>query len=364
MIKHVRKLVREKSIQVNILIRIIITLFISININNVFISVSIKIGKSMDTDWYLHLFPYINTPLFIVNFIIIFLILTRRIVKDLVKLEHGLEIIAKGDLDYRVTLDRQDELGKVAKNINRMAEQLERQIAKERKIEQSKMEMITGLSHDLRTPLTSIIGYIQLLKTESYRDQDEYTRFIQNTYNKAIHLRKLLDDLFEYTRITSVDDTQLKRKNIALDQLLEQMVFEFEPLAQENGVRIVKEIHPHPISVYVDSDKIARAIDNLMMNAIKYSVKPGIVYVRLENNGSNTSIEIENEGAPLAEEQVSKLFDRFYKVDYSRTSEGIQAGSGLGLSIARNIAELHQGSLTLHHTNGVFLFRMTLPILN
>lgn len=364
MINYVRKLKQNKRIQVNILIRMILSLVISLGINYVFLLTSIYLGNSMESDWYSRFFPYLITPLFIVSFIGVFLFLTRNIVKDLIKLEQGLEKIAVGNLGYRVTIDRQDELGNVALNINRMAERLEAQIAKERELEQSKMEMITGLSHDLRTPLTSIIGYIQLLKTESFRDKDEYSRFVQNTYNKAVHLRKLLDDLFEYTRLTSVDDTQLNRKEIDLSQLLEQMLFEFEPLAQENGIRIVKEIAPSPTNVYVDSEKIARAIDNLLMNALKYSHKPGAIELRMEKFSTHIAIEIQNKGTPLNEDQVNKLFDRFYKVDFSRSSEGIQAGSGLGLSIARNIMELHQGSLTLHHTDDVFLFTMLLPLYN
>lgn len=364
MTEHVQKPKRKKRIQMDILLRMIISLVISICISDIFVMFSVRIGNALGSDWYLHFFPYLNLPLFVVAFIMIFLLLTRRIVKDLVKLEHGLENIADGNLGFRVAVDRRDELGNVAMNINRMAERLEEQIAKERKIEQSRMEWITGLSHDLRTPLTSIIGYIQLLKTESFRDKEEYSRFVQNTYNKAVLLRKLLDDLFEYTRLTSVDDTQLNRKDIDLFQLLEQMLFEFEPLAQENGIRLVKEIGPSPTMAFVDSDKIARAIDNLLMNALKYSFKPGTIYVRLKKLPTHITIEVQNRGTPLTKSQVSKLFDRFYKVDFSRSSEGIQAGSGLGLSIARNIAELHQGSLNLHHADDVFVFTMEIPLYN
>ena len=112
--------------------------------------------------------------LFMVIFIFAFFILTRRIVKDLIALEQGLQIISEGNLNYRVPIVRQDELGRVALNINRMTERLEQQIVKEREIEKSKMELITGISHDLRTPLTSIIGYIELLRTDSYQDKDEF----------------------------------------------------------------------------------------------------------------------------------------------------------------------------------------------
>ncbi|MDN4083516.1 sensor histidine kinase [Paenibacillus polymyxa] len=356
----IQKPKRKKRIQVNILIRMVLSLIIALAINSLLVQLFKKISNVMEWHWFRNFFPYLLTPLFMVTFIFTFLVLTRRIVRDLITLEQGLQFISEGNLHYRVPVVRQDELGRVAHNINRMTERLEQQIVKEREIEKSKMELITGISHDLRTPLTSIIGYIELLRTDSYQDKDEYTRFVQNTYNKAIHLKKLLDDLFEYTRLTSVD-THLNLRRINLFQLLDQLLFEFEPIAQENGVYIVKDIGDSSIITSVDSDKMARAIDNLLMNALKYSLKPGGICIRLQATPEQITIEVENEGIPLTQDQKEKLFDRFYKVDHSRSSEGIQTGAGLGLSIARNIVELHQGTLTLNHTNNTFIFQLNLP---
>ncbi|MFB8377808.1 sensor histidine kinase [Paenibacillus taichungensis] len=351
---------RKKKIQINILIQIILSTIAAAGFNNMLIYLSIDVFKAWEQAWFRNSLPYVITPIFILTFILTFLFLTRRMVKDIIHLEQGLQFISEGNLDYRVPVNRQDELGRVASNINHMTEQLQLQMVKERELEKSKMDMITGISHDLRTPLTSIIGYIELLRTESFQDKAEYDRFIQNTYNKATHLKKLLDDLFEYTRLTSVD-TQLDLKKVDLYQLLDQLLFEFEPLAQENGIHIVKEIGDAPVMACVDSDKIARAIDNLLMNALKYSLKPGAIHIRMSMRHDHITIQVENKGAPLTIEQKDKLFDRFYKVDYSRSSEGIQTGSGLGLSIARNIAELHQGTLTLQHTLNVFTFQLRLP---
>ncbi|WP_307543460.1 cell wall metabolism sensor histidine kinase WalK [Paenibacillus sp. W4I10] len=342
------------------LISLLISFVGSVGVNNMLIIAAAKISGRFNWPSLLYIFPYVLTPIFIVIFTLIFLFSTRKIVRDLITLEKELHFISEGNLNYRVPVNRQDELGRVASNINHMTEQLKQQIAKERELEQSKMDMITGISHDLRTPLTSIIGYIELLKSESFQDKAEYDRFIQNTYNKATHLKKLLDDLFEYTRLNAVN-TQLDLKKVDLCQLLDQLLFEFEPLAQENGVRIEKKLGDAPIMISLDSDKIARAIDNLLMNALKYSFKPGTIHVRMSVRHNHVTIEVENKGMPLTIEQKNRLFDRFYKVDYSRNSEGIQSGSGLGLSIARNIAELHQGTLTLQHTLNVFIFQLNLP---
>lgn len=359
MTKHVQKPKRQKKIQVNILIRMMISLIIAVTINNSLIFL-MKISNAWEWEWLRNFFPYFITPLFMGIFIFTFLALTRRIVKDLINLENGLQIISEGNLKYRVDVRRKDELGRVAYNINLMAERLQQQIEKERELENSKMEMITGISHDLRTPLTSIIGYIELLRTNSFQNQDEYIRFVQNTYNKATHLKKLLDDLFEYTRLTSIE-TRLDLQKIDVFQLLNQLLFEFEPIAQENGINIVKEIGDSPVTNLIDSEKIARAIDNLLMNALKYSVKPGTIRVLMKSDNKHIKIEIENKGRSLTKEQENKLFERFYKVDHSRSSEGIQTGAGLGLSIARNIIELHGGTLTLNHINNIFKFTVTLP---
>ncbi|KWX79293.1 histidine kinase [Paenibacillus riograndensis] len=357
--KTIRQPKRKKMIQINILFSMLLSLIISVSLNNLLIYFVYQAGTGMD--WLKKAFPYFITPFFLLVFTITFLGLTRRIVKDLMTLERGLQMITEGDLNHRVPVHRQDELGRVAYNINQMTERLQLQIAKERENERSKMELITGISHDLRTPLTSIIGYIELLRTKSFQDQEEYTRFVQNTYNKSIHLKKLLDDLFEYTRLNSIDTRQNVHR-IDLFQLLKQLLFEFEPIAHDNAIHIIKDIGSSPVLIYVDSDKIARAIDNLLMNALKYSVKPGAIHVRMITDPKQAAIEVENRGIPLTREQQEQLFERFYKVDHSRSSEGIQTGAGLGLSIARNIAERHGGTLTLDHVNDVFTFRLTIPI--
>ncbi|ULO04740.1 HAMP domain-containing histidine kinase [Paenibacillus sp. 19GGS1-52] len=359
MIRSVKQSKRKQKIQVNILLCMLLSLLLAVTLNNILIYFVYQIGTSMD--WLEKIFPYFITPFFIIVFIITFLILTRRIVNDLMTLERGLQTITEGELSYRVPVQRQDELGRVAFNINQMTERLEQQIAKERKAEQSKMELITGISHDLRTPLTSIIGYIELLRSNSFQDQEEYDRFVQNTYNKATHLKKLLDDLFEYTRLSSIDP-HLNAHRMDLYQLLNQLLFEFEPIAHENELHIIKEIGSTSVFSIVDSDKIARAIDNLLMNALKYSFKPGAIRIRMLTDHKQVTIEVENRGTPLTREQQDKLFERFYKVDHSRSSEGIQTGAGLGLSIARNIAELHRGSLTLNHEKDLFIFKLELPL--
>lgn len=298
---------------------------------------------------------------FVAAFICAYYFFTRRFVKDLRRLGDGLAVIAQGNLQFRVPSARMDELGKVADDINGMAEHLELLIEKERQIEISKMELITGVSHDLRTPLTSIIGYLDLLHKRAYRDDSEYDRFVGNASNKAVQLKKLVDDLFEYTRLTT-DDVKLKRETVDLRALLNQMQVEYEPIALELGVGVAAAFPSQPVFVRMDAEKVRRAVDNLLSNALKFSVKPGSVQMMLEADRTIARIVVANIGEPIAKEREILLFERFYKADDSRTSDAFPAGSGLGLSIARSIARLHGGEISFTHDAGRYAFAFELPL--
>lgn len=294
-------------------------------------------------------------------FLFFFYLFTRHIIKHFRIITDGLKLIASGDLNYRLPSDRQDELGMVARNINHMAEQLQNQLDRERQLEKSKMELITYVSHDLRTPLTSIIGYLNLLKTRTYRDQQEQERYIDNAFNKTQQLKKLIDDLFEYTRLTN-GDVRLSVQTVDFGSLLEQMVIEFEPVAKEQGITITASLHEEPAVVCIDIEKIVRSIDNLLINALKFSFKPGEIKVRLIVREGQAILSIENAGEPISKEVEAQLFDRFYKVDSARNDANRMSGSGLGLSIAQNIIELHDGRIWLRHDHGVYRFFIALPL--
>lgn len=221
------------------------------------------------------------------------------------------------------------------------------------------MELITSVSHDLRTPLTSIIGYLNLLKNDDYTNLEEHKRYIDNAYNKTLQLKKLIDDLFEYTRLTG-GTANLSFQKIDLNGLLEQIINEFEPIAQENSLTVQIIRNQTPIYGYVDSEKIVRAIDNLLMNALKFSIKPGEITVRLAEEGQHIYFSVENVGKPISKEQEQRLFERFYKADPSR-NDYHSPGAGMGLAIAQNIVELHGGTIGLNQQNGHFTFWIKLP---
>ncbi|WP_237163190.1 HAMP domain-containing sensor histidine kinase [Paenibacillus sp. BIHB 4019] len=301
------------------------------------------------------IYKFLPLGIFVLSFWFSFILMTRRTIRYFKTITDGLKAMSFGNLNYRIPLSSQDELGHVAQNINDMAEQLQSKLERERQLEKSKMELITSVSHDLRTPLTSIIGYLDLLKTHSFQDVQEQERYIDNAYNKTQQLKKLIDDLFEYTRLSD-PDVHLSFQEIDFNRLLAQLVTEFEPVAQEQNIIIKKALPAVPVIALMDTGKMVRAIDNLLMNALKFSVKPGEITVQLFVQEGRITLSIENMGQPITKEQEEQLFERFYKMQPSRNHAQMPAGFGLGLSIAKHIVELHNGRIWLNHDQGHYAF--------
>lgn len=309
-------------------------------------------------------YTYTDRPLFnliavTVLFIFYFYLFTFRKMRQIRQMSNSLNRIAEGELSVRLKSSSRDELGVVSANINTMAQRLEQQQERERKLEQSRMELITSVSHDLRTPLTSIIGYLTILKDQNVPEEADRKRYIQNTYSKTEQMRKLIDDLFQYTRLSG-GEVVLNKSSFDLVNLLEQMLNEFEPIAELQDVMIHSSWQVEPLPVYADSELIARAVDNLLMNALKFSLKPSEIKVLAGVDYHGAFVCVENNGQPITKEQEEKLFDRFYKADPSR-NDGLLPGSGLGLAITRNIVQLHGGRIWLTHEAGRFRFWVTLP---
>ncbi len=278
----------------------------------------------------------------IVVFVLSFSLLTRREVEYIEELSLGVAEITKGNLDYRVTLKTMDELGLLASRINYMGEELKLKIEEERKAEKTKSELITNMSHDLRTPLTSIMGYLRMLKDKKYEDCNQLEEYIDIAYAKSEKLKTLIDDLFAYSKLAN-DDTILYRHKLCLNDMLGQLVEELTPVAGERNMTLVRQIQNERIMVEVDPDQLVRVFENLISNAIKYGYSPGDIVIKMTSDQETVSVEISNKGDNIPQEELPYLFDRLYMVDKSRSSA--ENGSGLGLAIAKSIVDLHGGSI-------------------
>lgn len=289
----------------------------------------------------------------IITFIGLFYFLTSKKMRYIEKVSRGLVEIAKNNLDYRIKIQGKDELAKLADNINFMASELKNRIERERAAEKTKNDLITNVSHDLRTPLTSIKGYLALVKDKKYKDEMQLGEFVSIAYNKSEKLEILINDLFEYTKLSN-RAIKINKKRICLDELLEQLLEELYVICEEKNVTIKKEFHNNKVYAYIDGDKMVRVFENLLMNAIRYSLKPGEIKLKLKQENECVLVSVENKCNHIEKEDLQKLFNRFYRVDKSRSEA--TGGSGLGLAIAKSIVELHDGEIWAENKEDTIIF--------
>ena len=272
-----------------------------------------------------------------------FLILTKNKMDYIQELSNTVHIISTGNLKYAAPVKGNDELTNLAKSINVMARDIDERIEEERHLEKTKQELITNVSHDLRTPLTSIIGYLGLAQSQkiSAKQKDEY---IGIAYSKSERLKELINELFEYTKLQSPDNKP-NFTAVNLVDLLDQLIEEMIPMAEERGLSITKSVVKKDIFLQADVPQIVRLFENLISNAIKYSYTsdPILLSVHGIDTSGYVTISIENTIDEISDEEISKMFERFYRLEKSRSSE--TGGSGLGLAISEGIVHMHEGKI-------------------
>lgn len=275
-------------------------------------------------------------------FIVIFIIVTNRKMKYLDEIAVGLKNIANGKLSYRIEERGSDEIRNLAANINYMAGEVNRKIEAERMAEKTKADLITNVSHDLRTPLTSIMGYIGLIKEGRYENEKTMKEYLDIAFNKSQKLKALIEDLFEYTKLDN-GGIKINKSEVNISEFIFQLTEELIPLFEENNLNIIKSSSEEKIFVELDPDKMLRVFENLLTNSIKYSFKPGNIVVAVYESDGYVTVAIRNKGNNIPKDRLDKLFDRFYRVEESRNAQ--TGGTGLGLAIAKNIVQLHDGQI-------------------
>ena len=281
--------------------------------------------------------------------VLLIYILIRRKAKYIEDICSGIEIISQGNLDYRIDKKGADELSILSGKINSMSIDLKNMMEEERKAQRFKNELITNVSHDLRTPLTSLIGYIQLADNEktSLTDKEKY---IEISLQKSNKLKNLINDLFEYSKLES-GGIELEKQEINIIEIIEQIIGELSILARDRNITFNKNF-TNSIILNVDPNKIGRVFENIISNAVKYSSQASTVNIDAFEKNDGIIITFENTIDEEFEESAERLFDRFYRADKARNSE--QGGSGLGLAIAKNIIELHGGRIWAESEEKIF----------
>ena len=292
-------------------------------------------------------------------FIIYFLLFIKRIVKDMTYISDRIIDIADGKSDEKIIIERQDEIGEIAGRINEMTEQINQLITSERDALQSNKDLIACVAHDLRTPITSVKGYLDLALDTKHYDLEQRQKYVRIAQTKANRLEYLIHDLFNYTKLMSGEIT-LHRSKIDLVQLVEQMVEEFYPLFQEEELECTTKYNISYLEMNMDGELIARAVQNLLSNAIKYGKDGKHVYVELECLEQEVQIRVTNYGLVIPEESIKHLFDKFYRVERSRNVK--TGGTGLGLNIAQEIVHLHGGRIQVTSGASGTCFTIALPL--
>ena len=292
-------------------------------------------------------------------FVMYFMLITRKLTADIGYISGSIAHMAFGDGGGRIEVRRKDEIGEIAIQINRMSEKLDALMKSEREALQANKDMITCVAHDLRTPLTSVIGYLQLATDMEKYNQEERHKYAEIAMRKANRLQGLIEELFSYTKLMSGEIT-LHRSEIDIVKLVEQMVEEFYPQFHENGLEYNLSQNVSGCIIYADGELMARAVQNLISNAIKYGRDGKRVFVEVEKFEKEIQIRVTNFGLIIPKESLTRIFDRFYRVEDSRSVQ--TGGTGLGLNIARQIVLLHDGAIKVESDTDGTCFTIALPL--
>jgi len=227
-----------------------------------------------------------------------------------------------------------------------------------REAEQRKSDLVAYLAHDLKTPITSVIGYLTLLKDEKHISEELRERYLSISLDKAERLDDLINEFFEITRF-NLSNITLEYERVNLTRMLEQLVFEFKPMLDGKNLNCVLTA-PADIMIRCDADKLQRAFDNLLRNAVNYSFENSSISITAVVFSDKVNISFKNNGNTISEEKLNRIFEQFYRLDSARSSKS--GGAGLGLAIAKEIVDLHHGSISALSENEVILFDITLPM--
>ena len=292
-----------------------------------------------------------------VLFTCLFLFYLQRYYRYIAEITDGINRIALGDFESKIPVRYKDELSSVADTVNRLSVSIQKMIVMQKENEQSKNDLITSVAHDLRTPLTSIIGYLDLVRLGKVTDESTKEKYVGIAYHKAKRLQNLIEDLFAYTQL-SFGTVTLRNSELDMVKFLEQIAEEFYPIFKESNLEYTFHTRVAKAVVFGDGDMLERVFANLYGNAVKYGKDGQKVEASLVEKEDTFEISITNYGKLIPKEEIENIFERFYRVDNSRSDE--TGGTGLGLAIARNIVVMHGGSITATSNIGGTTFTVTL----
>lgn len=276
-------------------------------------------------------------------------------------LKYGDEIVSAMEEVYK----KDDELiilSRDLKDVNDQMNNIKFKIRENEKIakdaEKRKNDLIIYLAHDLKTPLTSIIGYLTILKEENDLSERFRRKYLQISYDKALRLEDLINEFFDITRY-NLKDIVLEKSLVDFSFMMEQIIYEFNPLLTEKNICINNNIEPG-IMLYIDTNKVERVVDNIIRNAINYSYNSSTIDICVNKDKDLVNIIVTNRGPTIPSEKITHIFDEYFRLDSSRSTK--TGGVGIGLAIAKSIVNAHGGRISAKSENEVIEMNVKLPV--
>ncbi|MBJ8031814.1 MULTISPECIES: sensor histidine kinase [Bacillus cereus group] len=303
-------------------------------------------------------YSFIYFVIFLILTSLFFLLLSKNMMKRLEQINQGVNQISKGNLEVHIPTIKNDEIGELATNINGMVENLNESIEKEKKSQEMKNEMIHNISHDLRTPVTSLIGYVDLVESKLHSNIEECDQYVAVLKRKSYELKNQIDDLLEYCHI-NYKEIQLYKEIVEVKPLIEQIMIDFVPQLDEEKMHFDIECK-QTVQIEVDMKLMIRLMQNVISNSILYGKSGKKIVIEMLVENMNVQIKIKNYGQCISSKDLPYLFEKFYRGEKSRNAH--TGGKGMGLAIAKSIAQIHEGDITVCSSNKETTFTIILPV--
>ncbi|MEC0345228.1 vancomycin resistance histidine kinase VanS [Peribacillus frigoritolerans] len=296
--------------------------------------------------------------LFITLSILFFFLLTKPYSAYFNEISKGIHYLAQGDFKHRVQILSNDEFSDIAQGINLASEKLEQAIERGDFSESSKEQLVVNLAHDLRTPLTSVLGYLDLILKDDNLTEKQIRHYLTIAFTKSQRLERLIDELFEITRM-NYGMLPVEKKQIDLSELLVQLKEELYPVFEKNDL-IARMNITSPLSIMGDGELLARVFENLLINANRYGYEGQYVDINGSIDSEEVVIQVINYGDAIPPDELPHIFDMLYTGDKARTHQ--ENSTGLGLFIAKNIVEQHNGTISAASDFIRTIFEVRLPM--
>lgn len=302
-------------------------------------------------------YSFLYFVIFLILTSFFFLLLSKNMITRLEEINQSVEEISKGNLDVQIQTMKNDEIGQLATNINKMTNSLKRSIEKEKFAQKMKNEMISNISHDLRTPVTSLIGYVDLIERNIDMNKENCYQYVGVVKRKSHELKNQVDDLLEYCHI-NYSEIQLHKEIVGAKQLVEQVMIDFIP--QLEAARMTFHIEGNQdLQIEADISLLVRLMQNVISNSIFYGKSASEIDVRIFQEDRDVKISFKNYGKKILQKDIPYIFEKFYRGEKSRSTH--TGGKGMGLAIAKSIANIHKGDITVCSNDKETVFTLILP---